>query len=102
MDDFEIIIGLSMVAVLSSYLFIKDRQRMRSRFERHGWAEWPGKAIDVTPIKPVIEDLRRDYLAARAPTRGIFFHRSLLRLARRTIARMAYFQEREPEEHRQG
>ena len=99
MSDLEMIIGLAVVAMLSSFLYIRHRQRVHQQYERSDPVQWTGQAIDVTKLKPTIEDLRRDYLAARQSTRGIHFHRSLLGLARRTVARLAYFHDRESEEH---
>jgi len=101
MSAFEIIIRLAAVAVLASYLHLKHRQRARCRPGACDPAEWTGKSIDVTKLKPAVEDLRRDYLAARQPTRGIFFHRNLFELARRRVARLAYFQDKESEEQAQ-
>ena len=99
MSALEVIIGLTSVAVLSSYLYLKHRQRVRHRSKRYNPAEWTGKAIDITKLKPTVEHVRRDYLAARQSTRFILFHRSLLGIARRTVARLAYFQDRESHEH---
>jgi hypothetical protein len=98
MSAFEIIIGLAAVAMLSSYLYVKRRQRVRSRSERYDPPKWTGKPIDVTKLKPALEAVRRDYPSARQSTRGIFFHRSLLGLARRAVARLAYFHDRASEE----
>jgi hypothetical protein len=99
----EVIIRLAAVAVLSSYLYLKHRQRVRRQWvngypKGYNPAEWTGKGIDVTPIKPGLEDVRRDYLAARYTASGTFFHRSLLGLARRTVAGLAFFHDREPAE----
>jgi len=95
MTAFEIVIELIGVVVLSCYLYSKHRQRIRRQSKRYDAAEWVGKPIDVTKLKPTVEDVRCDYLAARLSTRGILFHRSLLGIARRTVARLAYFQDRE-------
>ncbi len=101
MSVFENIVGLAAVAVLLSYLGLKHRQREHSRSGRDEPAEGTGKGMDVTPLKPAIEGVRRDYLAGRHATRRMFFRRSLIRLARRTIGRMAYFHARESQEHEQ-
>ena len=61
---------------------------------------WTGQGMDVTPLS---------CLRGRAPglpgwpafDRRIFFRRSLIRLARRRVARMAYFHLRESPEHEQ-
>jgi hypothetical protein len=98
MSTFETLFGLTGVVVLSSYLYLKHRQRMRRESKRGKPAEWTGKPIDVIQLKPTLEKLRRDYLAARQPSIGVPFHRSLLGLARRTVVRLAYFQDRESNE----
>jgi hypothetical protein len=55
MSVFEYIVGLAAVAVLLSYLCLKHRQRKRSRSGRDDPAEWTGKGMDVTALKPAIE-----------------------------------------------
>ena len=99
MSALEVIIGLTSVAVLSSYLYLKHRQRVRHRSKRYNPAEWTGKAIDITKLKPTVEEVRHDYLAGRQSTRGRLFHRRLLELARRAVTRLEYFQDKESHEH---
>jgi len=97
MLDLEFIIELFGVAMLSSYLCLKHRQRARIESGRHPPAKWTAKPIDVTKLKPSVEAVRRDYLAARQSTRGNFFRRRLLGLVRRRIAQLSYFHDRESE-----
>lgn len=52
-------------------------------------------------LKPAVNEARRDYLVARQSTRAIFVRRRLLQLARRSVARLAYFHNRDSEEHPQ-
>jgi len=92
----EVIIRLALVALLGSYLLFKQWQRDRQRFGPTKPSDWTGKGIDVTSIKPTLEAVRRNY--PRPPTQGVCFHRSLLTLARRTVAHLGYFEERENEE----
>jgi hypothetical protein len=99
MSILEVTIWLAVVAALASYLYAKHRQRLRSASERYDPAKWTGKAIDVTKLKPRVEDVRRDYLAARQPAKGLCFHRALMDLARQAVARLAYFHDRPPEPH---
>jgi hypothetical protein len=56
-----------------------------------------GGSIDVAKLKPRVEDVRRDYLAARRSPRGQSFRTALLRLARRAVAHLGYFCRRAPE-----
>jgi hypothetical protein len=92
----EVIIRLALVAVLVTFLFFKHWLRERERIGPSNPAEWTGKGIDVAPIRPTIDEVRRTY--ARPTAKGLCFHRSLLALARRAAAHLAYFQEREPEQ----
>ena len=97
MSSLETNIELAALAVLSSYLYIKHRQRV----PRQGRCSepWTGRGIDVAKLQPTVEETRRAHLAAQRSTRGVFVHRSLLGLARHTVARLAYFRDRESEEH---
>jgi len=97
MSALEIILWLASIAALSTYLYLKHRQRMRS--QRYEPAAWTGKGIDVTKLRPTVEDVRRAQLAARRSARGMLVHRSLLGLARQTVAHLAYFRDRQSEEH---
>jgi hypothetical protein len=90
----EVIIRLALVALLVSYLLFRQWQRDRQRIGPTNPAEWTGKGIDVTPIKPTLEEVRRCY--PRPPRSGSCLHRNLLVLARRTVAHFEYFQEHEP------
>jgi hypothetical protein len=93
------ILGSLAVVALSGFLYINHCRKPRRRSERFGSIEWDGQAMDITKLKPTIEDVRRDYLAARPSTRGIFFHKQMLGLAHRAVTRSAYFHDRETEEH---
>lgn len=99
MSDSEILAGLVAVALLSGYLLLKRCHRVIHR--PPDAALWPGKPINVSNLKPRIEGVRLDYLRARQPSQGAPFHRSLLALARRTVAQLAYFQGKEFEQHPQ-
>jgi hypothetical protein len=91
----EVIIRLALVALLGSYLLFKQWQRQRQCVGPKNPIEWTGKGIDVTPIKPTLEEVRRNY--PRRQARGACFHRNLLALARRAVTHLGYFQERETE-----
>jgi hypothetical protein len=99
MSAFEIIIGLTAVTVLTSYLFWRHCLRARRQSNRYASSGWTGKPVDLARLKPILEELRQDHRAARRHTRGILFHRRLLELARRTVTRLEYFQDRESHEH---
>jgi hypothetical protein len=99
MSGTEIILWLALATLLGTYAYIEHRQTLRSLGRPCDPAEWTGKAIDVARLKPRIEGLRHDYLAVRQPPKGLCFHRSLIELARRAVARLAYFHDRAREEH---
>jgi len=84
------------VALLGSYLLFKQWQRDRQRFGPSNPADWTGKGIDVTSMKPTLEEVRRSY--PRPAARGVCFHRHVLHIARGVVGDMRYFQEREGEE----
>ena len=67
--------------------------------EKHDPARWAGKSLDAAKLKPNIDRVRQDYLAACQPTKGVCFHRSMLALARRAVAQSAYLRDRKAEEH---
>ena len=58
-----------------------------------------GNSSAVAKLKPKLEHVRRNYLAARPPARGVCYHKALLGLARRAVVRLPYFRDREAEEH---
>ena len=100
MSETDVAIWLAVAAVLvAGNLYTKHRQRVRSRKQRYDPAEWTGKGIEVTSLRPKIEQVRRDHLAARQPARGRCFHRALLNWARQAVARLPYFRDKESEDH---
>jgi hypothetical protein len=99
MSVLEIIIRLAAVALFAGYLFIKHRQRVRNWSGPKNPAEWTGRAIDATRLRPTIDRVRHDYLAARQPlARGIWYRKALLALAGRTVGRLSFFRDRKCEE----
>lgn len=97
MSPLEVTIKLALLAVLTSYLWLKHRQRVRNWSPKCDPAQWTGQGIDVTQLKPKVETVRRDYVAARRPATGVCFHRALLTMARRAVAQLGFFQHREPQ-----
>lgn len=89
-----LILQLLGVALGASYLFFKHRQRVRNWAPRDDPQKWTGHGIEVSALSPRVEQVRRDYLVARQATRGIWFRRSLVELARRAVMRLGYFQHR--------
>jgi hypothetical protein len=98
MSVLEIIVRLAAVALLAGYLFIKHRQRVRNWSGPKNPAEWTGRAIDATRLRPTIDRVRHDYLAARPPpARSIWCRKALLALAGRTVGRLSFFRDRKSE-----
>jgi hypothetical protein len=99
MSVVEIIVRLAALALLASYLFIKHRQRARNWSGPKDPAKWTGQAIDATRLRPAINRVRHDYLAARQPpVRGVWYRKAMLALAGRTVGRLSFFRDRKSEE----
>ena len=89
---------LAALAVLLGFLFIKGHQRARNQARLCDPAQWTGRAIDVTGLRPAIEKVRHKGWAAQGPTIGGCFHKALLGLIRRNLTRSGYFQDKQAEE----
>jgi len=94
MSAFELI-RLAVLAVLVGFLCYKYHQRVFSRSEHSSPQDWTGKAIDATDLNRTLKRVRSDYLAARPKPKGVCFHRGLIGFARRAVARLPYFHDRE-------
>ncbi len=92
MTTIEILIRSVTVLALGSYLYLKHRQRLRSESWRPDEADWTGKALDTATLKPTVDRVRRNPLAARLPVFASGFRNTLIRLARQALSRLAYFQ----------
>jgi hypothetical protein len=99
MSDIETIIGLVVVALLGAYLYFKHCQRTYSAPEPRQQRQWTGHPIDAENLKQQVEKVRVNYLAARGARKGACFHRSLLGLARRAVAGLAFFRDRRGNGH---
>jgi hypothetical protein len=99
MSATEFLLWIASLTLLWCYLRIKHHQTLRSAAELRDPPGWTGKTIDVTLLKPRIEDVRRNYIAAHPPVQGVCFHRVLIELARRAVAQLAYFHGRDARMH---
>ena len=94
--------GLATIAeLLLLVLLVRILCRKRSKrllTKRRGLTEWTGKGIDVAPLRPKVEAVRRNPLAGRPAPRGWCFHRSLLAFSRRSVLRFAYFHHHDAED----
>ncbi|MEO5803282.1 MAG: hypothetical protein ABIR24_07105 [Verrucomicrobiota bacterium] len=93
MPLFEIIVRLSALAILSSYLLHKRYERERNCHPKpKGPAQWNGKVFDATPVRPCVERLREDYLAPpRFAAHNASHRKYLLAQARRSLGHLSYF-----------
>ena len=99
MPWFRLIIEMTVLALGAWYLYFKHRQRVRNWTPRDDPEKWTGHGIEASALKPRLEQVRRDPVAARQATRDSYFHRNLLGFARRAVVQLGYFRHREPEEH---
>ena len=98
MSVVEVIIRLTAVALVVSYLCIKRRQRVRSGTDPYDRGQPTPVGIDVTTLKPRIDAVRHNYLATRKPQNGLGYHRALLKVAGRAVAQLGYFRARKAED----
>jgi hypothetical protein len=98
MSVVEVIIRLTAVAVLVSYLCFKHRRRVRRRCEPFALRQRIGVGIDVAALKPRIAAVRHDYLTARRPTKGLRYQRALLEIAGRAVVQLGYFRAKKAED----
>ena len=98
MSVVEVIIRLTAVAVLVSFLCFKHRQRERSRCEPRASGVATGAVIDVAKLKPRIDAVRHNYLAARQPRKGLRYQKALLEIAGRAVAQLGFFRDRKAED----
>lgn len=99
MSRLEVIARLSAVAILAVYLVFKHWQKLHRPAPREFWT---GRPLDVTQLRPRIERLRHDYLAELGFSHHtVCYRRALVIHARRALARVPYFRDRqaEPETH---
>jgi hypothetical protein len=96
MSPSEAISLLVALAVLAGYLYIKHRQRKRSRQEWRAPAEWTGHGIDVNNLMPRVENLRSHHLSFRKPAREHSFRGARLDSARANVTRLGFFRRVEP------
>ncbi len=99
MSWLTLIIELTVLALGAFYLYFKQQRRVGNWLLQRDRENWVGHGLDASELKPRVEQVRRDPLAARQATRGVWFRRYLLGVARRTVVELEYFRHRVPEEH---
>ena len=92
MSDNEVILRLSTAVLLVGFLSYMqwERDRKRAAFRRQFHRD--GDVIDVTPLRPRLEEVRRNYTAvAHAHARGIQAREDLVASARRKLSHLPFF-----------
>jgi len=96
MSDNEVILRLSMAALLvtllAGFLVIMQWKRAckRAAFRRQFHRD--GEVIDVTPLRPRLEEVRRNYTAvAHTHARSIQAREDLVASARRKLGHLPFF-----------
>ena len=92
MSDNEVIIRLTTVLLLVAFLVYKhvERARKRAAFRRQFQRE--GDVIDVAPLRPRLEAIRREFSqAAHERTHGLHAREGLIAAARRKLIRLPFF-----------
>jgi hypothetical protein len=92
----EVIITFLLASLFAGYFYFMHRARVRRN--RPNPDEWTGTGIDVSSLKPRLEDVRRNYVAVCRPARAVSFRRNLLRIAQRAVAHLAFFEDRKSKE----
>jgi len=92
MSDSEVILRLSTVALLVGFLLYKQWQRDRKRAAFWRQFQREGDIINVTPLRPRLEEVRRNFTAAaRGHGRGSEAREDLVASARRKLSRLPFF-----------
>ena len=94
MSDNEVILRLSTVALLVGFLIYKhwERARKRAAFRRQFQFHGEVSTIDVAPLRPRLEAVRRDYSkAAHAHARNFDAREGRVTAARRKLGQLAFF-----------
>jgi hypothetical protein len=93
MSDAGYILCLIALAALVGFLLGKCNERSRKRSAPPRPLPRVGNVINVAPLRPRLEELRRDYSsAAHAHERGIEARESLVAAARSKLTRLPFFQ----------
>jgi len=99
MSYLEVILRLSLVAELVGYLAIKHHRRSRRPAERPDRPLPPGTALGTAPLRPVVDKVRHDYLAARHSPPAPQVQARLVKAALQEVPQLAYFHDRNPDDH---
>lgn len=94
MSDNEVILRLSTVALLVGYLTYMQWGRARKRAAFRRQFHRAGEVIDVAPLRPRLDEVRRNYTAsAHAQARGIHARENLVASARQKLSQLPFFRD---------
>jgi hypothetical protein len=86
--------------LLLGYLFFKRRQRFLNQPLREDPEKWTRTTFDVAKVKPRVDGLRGDYLAAPRPSAQTRWYRyRLLAVAARALSQLSFFREQVSADH---
>src|SRR5437868_14739980 len=72
MSWFTPTIDLIVLALGAFYLYYKHQRRVGNWPRRRNREKWIGHGLETSQLKPRVEQVRRDPLAARQATRGVW------------------------------
>ncbi|MEY4387414.1 MAG: hypothetical protein RLY20_2697 [Verrucomicrobiota bacterium] len=102
MSDNDFILRLTTVALLTGFLVYMQWERARKRAELRRQSRLVGDVIDVTPLRPRLESLRRDYAAAAQDhARSIGAREKLVAATRRTLSSLSFFRKHHAPDERE-
>jgi hypothetical protein len=99
MDEFDII-WLAVAAVLGGFLCeaVISEWRLRTEEKRDVDSDPPGHSIDVTPIAPHLQQVRRDHAATlQIAPRPVSHRAGLVAASRRLFANLPFFRDAKAE-----
>ena len=92
MSDNEVILRLTTVALLVGFLTYMEWERARKRAAFRRQFHRDGDVIDVAPLRPRLEEVRRNYSAvAQAHARGTQGREEIVSDARHRLSRLRFF-----------
>ncbi len=98
----ETVLELAALGFLGGFLWRKHLKRMPRKAERISEGpDWNGNAFDPSPLRPRLESVRSDFIAALGSHPGQASRKPrLVSVARHWIGSLTFFRERTPSETR--
>ncbi len=89
--------GVELLALLllGGYLWRKQCERIGCKYEPRERRDWKGSGFDGSPLRPRLEQVRREHSSALGSRRpDTTFKPKLLTVARNLVSGLAYFRDR--------